>query len=877
MVYMDGDNSLQDASYEDINEMENVGLSADVNIIVLHDVLNGPALVYKIGHDTDNQKITSTILSVPSILTGEVNMGDPDVLAAFMDFSISEYPASHYMLILWDHGSGWSDYGDANLNTSKFIDHHNNKNEEIQKGICFDDTDDDALTQNELQSVLDTRYVDILGFDACLMNYVEIAYDLRGRAGLLMASQETEPGDGYPYDDMFSYLINHPTEAPDVVGSAFVDLYVNSYDDGSQGSSSDVTMALVNVTAVAKLINPVNSLSQILIDSMNNAVDIVTNALEETESYADHTELDFIDFLNNLKYEASSFNNITDAVNNLLPLAENAVIHSRSLSEHPNTNGLGVYLPEYKSEYDHNYDIAVDWSFDTLWDEFLIDYTTTHGDYLDSATPISEGTHSFSELPQDYYDIFRLSVNVTSAPLLLEITLNIQNSDADLDLYLIDTQGYIIESAETINNPEKVTHMFTSTQLVGIIVYGYYGASAYDLTISTSNMNLLSPGIHTDTLSAEDQSNYYALQINVFENPIILDTILSFDDDNDFDLYIYDDLSFYSSAWSDNPEEILTTIDYNTTLLVEVYSFSGFGDYTLDISIDEYILPIVQLDLNTEPLDMNNNGFLDQLDYHNNIISDMNENATVYFTFFLVINDILYFFGDNEVSISMPSDDFTITLFINYIDLLLQIYDADSFSVYFYINISDKYGNTLNETTDTSQTFSIDDIEPTQLNNVDDYPIEGYMSAGDSLAYVFNVTEGDEVSISLTADTDTDIDIIALWYPYLANIDVGFSTTYPEEINFIADFTGTILITLFFIQGIGTNFSLSVSINNEPVGTQTTGTNSNTNNNNTTVSQGINSSLENTESPFLDIPSFTFIWAVLPVIVLSVTYRKRKK
>ena len=44
------------------------------------------------------------------------------------------------------------------------------------------------------------REIDLLGFDACLMNMLEVALSTPGTARFIVGSEELEPGDGWPYD-----------------------------------------------------------------------------------------------------------------------------------------------------------------------------------------------------------------------------------------------------------------------------------------------------------------------------------------------------------------------------------------------------------------------------------------------------------------------------------------------------------------------------------------------------------------------------------------------------------------------------------------------------------------------------------------------------
>ncbi|MCD6488404.1 MAG: hypothetical protein J7K21_04185 [Desulfurococcales archaeon] len=105
---------------------------------------------------------------------GEVNTGDPDTLKSFIEFVVGNYPAEHYMLIIWDHGGG-------------------------PGGAAWDySSDDDYLTLKEIREAVEEAgvHLDIIGFDACLMATIDAAYEFRNVADYLVASEETEPGHG---------------------------------------------------------------------------------------------------------------------------------------------------------------------------------------------------------------------------------------------------------------------------------------------------------------------------------------------------------------------------------------------------------------------------------------------------------------------------------------------------------------------------------------------------------------------------------------------------------------------------------------------------------------------------------------------------------
>jgi len=98
MVYLDADNNLDPYGPLNIQQMSN-GLTAEanVNVIVLMDRLEQPAYLYKVTHNK-----VEVVLSL-----GEVDMGSWETLSWFVEYTLKNYPAEHYILDLWDHGGGY--------------------------------------------------------------------------------------------------------------------------------------------------------------------------------------------------------------------------------------------------------------------------------------------------------------------------------------------------------------------------------------------------------------------------------------------------------------------------------------------------------------------------------------------------------------------------------------------------------------------------------------------------------------------------------------------------------------------------------------------------------------------------------------------------
>ena len=239
MVYIAGDNNLASAAVDDLNEMEGVILPDNVNVVTLTD-LSDEYLTSEIWTDTRRGEIspdpngynpygwaggawsrpadalTSDLQSV-----GELNMGDPQNLTDFIDWSTTNHAAENYALVIWDHGGGLS-------------------------GIAWDDTSNhDNLSMAEIKSAIENTQVfsssnklDLIGFDACLMQTFEVGYELSELADVMVASQETEPGDGWDYQAFLSELADNPYASNETLGRYIVETYDAWYDSSSETLSS---------------------------------------------------------------------------------------------------------------------------------------------------------------------------------------------------------------------------------------------------------------------------------------------------------------------------------------------------------------------------------------------------------------------------------------------------------------------------------------------------------------------------------------------------------------------------------------------------------------------------------------------------------------
>ena len=103
MVWMAGDNNLEEFGDKDIAEMKRVGSNDDINVVVQLDAMrddNTRRYFVREGGRPDEDVVEEL---------GETNTGDPAVATDFFRWAIDRYPADRLLGVIWNHGAGIDD------------------------------------------------------------------------------------------------------------------------------------------------------------------------------------------------------------------------------------------------------------------------------------------------------------------------------------------------------------------------------------------------------------------------------------------------------------------------------------------------------------------------------------------------------------------------------------------------------------------------------------------------------------------------------------------------------------------------------------------------------------------------------------------------
>lgn len=332
-TYIAGDNNLSDAGLADIREMEIAGASKDVHVAIQIDTQgeHTGSIRYEIAEPDYDGKSHRTVLErLP-----EQNTGDPRYLADFAAWAAKRYPAENRLLVVWNHGAGF-------MHTPT-------------RDIGYDDSSKgDALTMGELRWALEKAgfgsgtmgKLAILGFDACLMNMVEVAYEFVGLTDFVVGSQQTEPGDGWPYADVITGIKNNGGSKK--VAANIVNVYINSY---KKTGTSGVTQSALDLGLLSSVGKSVDDLGSALLKVLGSKKGDILGARVITQGYEEPTYVDLVDMAQNISARVQDAK-VKAACVAVTAAVKKAVIANGKLGGAVvHSAGLSIWYPLLKSDY----------------------------------------------------------------------------------------------------------------------------------------------------------------------------------------------------------------------------------------------------------------------------------------------------------------------------------------------------------------------------------------------------------------------------------------------------------------------------------------------------------------------------------------------
>jgi len=445
LVYMAGDNNLEEAAIADINEMESVLLSDAIQVGVLLD--------RAAGYDSSNGDWTDTRVGVvrydagaSAVSTqftswGERNTGDPSLLVDFLGWGAVTLPAQHYAVILWDHGGAtfgsMSDYGNGH----------------------------DDLSLAELTSALAASSIpiDVLGFDACLMGTVEVRHAVAGSVDYFVASEETEGFEGWDYADVLRDVMAWSAWQPRELAGAIA--------ESAQDDPAIETLSATDATT---------TLSAALADFATLTLAVAGPAdwalLRQARNVAPAFYLPFFrdlgGFMTGVVQRFTTSHVIGLAADAVLSALADTVVFSYS-KPHVGGTGLGIYLPGAgESVYDGYAQLA--FAADTGWNDFLealtggsVDEDAAGRDWAEpnDFASVAYSLNTLSGHALEYQNLsvhatgdvdwFRFTTIAQGGP-TDRVSIQFVNAEGNLDLYLYDSEQNLLGQSVTSSDQETI-------------------------------------------------------------------------------------------------------------------------------------------------------------------------------------------------------------------------------------------------------------------------------------------------------------------------------------------------------------------------------------------------------------------------------------
>ncbi len=249
MVYMDAANDLYSYAPDNINQMEQIAGNPNVRFVIQWKQVKGvggnsnPSFSgtrrYLAASDSSSA-IKSTLVQD---LGSGVDMASGAALRDFVTWTKTKYPADHYALVLWSHGGGWYSTKAQAMTLQK-------------RAIIYDEETGNYLAFPDVRGALDPGALDILAYDACLMQGAESLLEFADRTNVIVGTEDNTPGPGYPYQLVFKPFVDSPDTSTNTLAASMVSTFVDYYTSYSgvdwrmQRSALDTSKAPAVATAL---------------------------------------------------------------------------------------------------------------------------------------------------------------------------------------------------------------------------------------------------------------------------------------------------------------------------------------------------------------------------------------------------------------------------------------------------------------------------------------------------------------------------------------------------------------------------------------------------------------------------------------------------
>ncbi|MGJ1265551.1 clostripain-related cysteine peptidase [Sphingobacterium spiritivorum] len=226
LVYMGGNNNLQNETYEKIESLRQGYKSGMGRLLIYQAVRDAAPRLLEIYADPSGKGRKRLLKTYE-----KHNAADANVFAQVLLDVKQAAPAQSYGLILFSHASGWLPQGTLNKPRTLLQNQEND------------------LELRNLAAVLPDQSFDFMIFESCFMTGIEVVYELKDKTRYIIASSAEilSPGFTPIYPKLLPYLY---TKEADLKGFSET---IFSYYNNLSGDYRSATISLIDVRPLPQL------------------------------------------------------------------------------------------------------------------------------------------------------------------------------------------------------------------------------------------------------------------------------------------------------------------------------------------------------------------------------------------------------------------------------------------------------------------------------------------------------------------------------------------------------------------------------------------------------------------------------------------------
>ncbi|WP_010245160.1 LamG-like jellyroll fold domain-containing protein [Acetivibrio cellulolyticus] len=356
LLFLNGDNNLESQQLVKLNDCEITGSTDDVNFLVVLDRIEGEdtqpnekdwtgTRLYYVTKDPDSSYFTCSQLLKDY---GELDMSNPNNLENFITYCQTNYPAEKTLVSIANHGDGLRGISQ----------------DETSKGYVMTIAEaKQALTNARLKT---KQKIDILYFDACLMQMAEIAYQFRNEADYIVGTEEMAFGWTLEEKDFYAEFVKNASKSPEDITKLFSQF------------SGEWTFSAIKTKdgAMTNFVTALNNFSTLLA-AKTDLTDIKAAYASTINMAGNNCYIDLINFADNVAAKTTD-TNLKNSAAALKTAFNSCVVFNKTYGSYlGKANGLTIFFPTSKNtlsfyeQYFGYTDTGYDLLSSTKWNEFL--------------------------------------------------------------------------------------------------------------------------------------------------------------------------------------------------------------------------------------------------------------------------------------------------------------------------------------------------------------------------------------------------------------------------------------------------------------------------------------------------------------------------